>query len=230
MSGHPTIVTPTPAGFQTHKVAHHYTTAEQEFQACKFAFWLFLATEVMLFGGLFMAYIGMKGEYPETFVECGKQLDWKLGGLNTLILLTSSWTMALAVRAAQHSERKPMLVYLNLTIACAFGFMVVKYFEYSSKFEHGVFPGWFYHPHGETALALSGLAHPNLFFSMYFTMTALHGLHVVGGIVAISWLVWRGSQGRFHSGYYLPVDLIGLYWHIVDIIWIFLFPLLYLVP
>ena len=232
MSGHATIVTPTPpGGFQTHTVAHHFDSAEQELQASKLAFWLFLATEIMLFGGLFAAYILFHDHYAETFRECGKLLDWKLGALNTSLLLTSSWTMALGVRAAQLSQRKPMVIWLGITFACAAGFMIVKYIEYSSKYSHGIFPliGLF-SPDAHYAEALAGLAHPRMFFSLYFTMTGIHGLHVLIGMIAIAWLMWRGAQGRFHSGWYVPVVLIGLYWHVVDLIWIFLFPLLYLVP
>jgi len=235
---HSTIVTPTPeGGFQTHTVAHHFRTAEQEFQAAKFGFWLFLATEIMLFGGLFAAYIYFHGVYSEAFRVGGSLLDWKLGALNTVLLPTSSWTMATAVRTAQTSQRKQMVWWLTATVVCALGFMVVKYIEYTGKYHHGIFPftGIFggdpvFAPTGYYADALQGLAHPQLYFNLYFTMTGIHGLHVLIGIFAISWLIWRGRQGRFHSGWYTPVELVGLYWHVVDLIWIFLFPLLYLVP
>ena len=231
MSDHRTIVTPTPEGFQPHTVAHHFDSAEQEFQASKLGFWLFLATEVMLFGGLFAVYILFHGIYPETFQAGGKLLSWELGAVNTCLLLCSSWTMALGVRSAQLSQRKAMVRWLFITFACAAGFMVIKYIEYSSKYEHGIFPllGIF-EPDGHYAAALAGVEHARMFFTLYFTMTAIHGLHVLIGMVAIAWLMWRGSQGRFHSGWYVPVDLVGLYWHVVDLIWIFLFPLLYLVP
>jgi cytochrome c oxidase subunit 3 len=227
---HQTLITPAPAGFKPHRVAHHFSNFEQEFQASKLGFWLFLATEVMLFGGLFAAYIIFHGHYEETFRACGKQLSWQLGGLNTIILLTSSWTMAMGVRASQTSRKQAMQTWLFLTILCALGFMVVKYFEYGAKFDHGLLPGYWFSPHGEYATLMSGLAYPNLFFSMYFTMTSIHGLHVLGGIFAISWLMWGGARNKYHAGYYMPVELVGLYWHIVDLIWIFLFPLLYLVP
>ncbi len=229
---HATIVTPTPdGGFQTHTVAHHFKTAEQEFQAAKFAFWLFLVTEVMLFGGLFAAYIYYHHFYPESFRAGGSLLDWRLGALNTMFLLTSSWTMANGVRTAQTSRRKEMVVWLWLTVILAGGFMVVKYIEYSGKFHHGIFPFiQLWQPDGHYAEVLEGQAYPKLFFNIYFTMTGLHGVHVLGGMVAIGWLIWRGGSGRFHSGWYIPVDLVGLYWHVVDLIWIFLFPLLYLVP
>jgi cytochrome c oxidase subunit 3 len=230
--GHSTIVTPTPeGGFQTHAVAHHFKSAEQEFQSAKLAFWLFLATEVMLFGGLFAAYLYFHGVYPETFQKGGSLLDWKLGALNTGLLLTSSWTMAMGVRASQLSQRKAMVNWLVLTVLCALGFMVVKYIEYSTKYHHGIFAfTGLFTPDEHYAPELTGLAYPQLYFNLYFTMTGIHGLHVLIGIFAIAWLIWRGAQGRFHSGWYTPVELVGLYWHVVDLIWIFLFPLLYLVP
>ncbi len=228
--GHALPTTPTPEGFIPHKVAHHFNTHVQEYQSCKLVFWLFLATEIMLFGGLFAAYFVYHNLYPETFRVGGQQLDWTLGALNTSILLSSSWTMAMGVRAAQLSQKKAMLTYLGLTVAGAVGFMVVKYFEYSGKFSHGLYPGRYFHPHGEYAALFEGVEWPNLFFSLYFTMTGIHGLHVVIGAILIVWVMWRGAKGHYHSGHYLPVDLVGLYWHLVDLIWIFLFPLLYLVP
>lgn len=228
--GHEAIVTPTPAGFVPHKVAHHYESHVQEFQSCKLAFWLFLATEILLFGGMFAAYFVYHGLYPKTFHAGGHELNWKLGSLNTLILLTSSYTMAMGVRACQLSQKKQMMTYLTLTVLGALGFLVVKYFEYSAKIDHGLLPGFFFNPHGEYAKAFEGVEHPNLFFSFYFTMTGIHGLHVVIGAVLIGWVMVGGAKGKYHSGHFLPVDLVGLYWHLVDLIWIFLFPLLYLVP
>jgi cytochrome c oxidase subunit 3 len=214
-------------GFLPHTVAHHFDTSEQEYQSCKLGFWLFLATEILLFGGLFAAYFYFHHEYPVTFRECGHQLDWKLGAVNTTVLLVSSWTMAMGVRSAATSQKGPMLRYLALTLLGALIFLGVKYVEYSSKYEHGFMPGRFFtDPHGD----LAHVEHPNLFFSLYFTMTGLHGLHVLVGAGLIAWIMKAGARGRFHANYYLPVDLVGLYWHLVDLIWIFLFPLLYLVP
>ena len=163
--GHSTIVTPTPeGGFQTHAVAHHFKTAEQEFQAAKFGFWLFLATEIMLFGGLFAAYIYYHDVYAETFRMGGSLLDWKLGALNTSLLLTSSWTMAMGVRAAQLSQKKPLVMWLTLTVLCAGGFMVVKYIEYSTKYHHGIFPFTGLFSPDEHYAVLNGLAHPERAF------------------------------------------------------------------
>jgi len=236
--GHAVIETPAPKGFMPHRVAHHFDTQIQEFQSCKLVFWLFLATEIMLFGGMFAAYFVYHDFYPETFVIGGQQLNWKLGSLNTIILLSSSYTMAMGVRSAMLSNKRRMLVFLTLTVLGAVGFLVVKYFEYSAKFHHGLLPGSFWFGEHATLLREEGgltevfkdVQWPNLFFSFYFTMTGIHGLHVLIGAILICWIIKRGASGRYHSGHYVGVDLVGLYWHLVDLIWIFLFPLLYLVP
>ncbi len=120
-----------------------------------------------------------------------------------------------------------IVALLFLTFLCACGFLVVKYFEYSVKYDHGLMPGSFWNPSNPALLDHENM---NLFFSFYWTMTGIHGFHVLGGMFAIAWLLWRGKKGHFHENHYMPVDLVGLYWHLVDLIWIFLFPLLYLVP
>lgn len=239
---HHAVVIPAPGPeFVPHTVPHHFSTPVQEFQSGKLGFWLFLATEILLFGGLFAAYFYYHEMYPETFVLGGQQLNWKLGALNTSVLLLSSWTMAMGVRSAQTSQKKKTLVYLALTVIGAAIFMVIKFFEYKAKNEHGLIVfselfspyneatgqlPWFKDPHGEMA----GVPHGHMFFAIYLTMTAIHGLHVVIGAGLIIWVMVGTAKGRFHAGYFLPVDLVGLYWHLVDLIWIFLFPLLYLVP
>jgi cytochrome c oxidase subunit 3 len=228
---HAALHTPAPPGFVPHTVAHHFDSAEQEYQSAKFGFWLFLATEILLFGGIFAAYFFFHGKYPETFRTGGQQLDWKLGALNTTVLLFSSYTMAMGVRSAQVSDRRRTGIYLAITLLCALAFLVVKYFEYSHKIHLGLLPGsWFANPARDVTGVMAGLPFPNLYFSFYWTMTGIHGFHVLVGAFLIGWLILRTRRGHFHSGYYTPVDLVGLYWHIVDLIWIFLFPLLYLVP
>lgn len=240
--GHHSVVIPAPGPeFVPHTVAHHFDTPVQEFQAAKLGFWLFLATEILLFGGLFAAYFYYHEVYPETFRLGGQQLDWKLGAVNTTVLLLSSWTMAMGVRSAQTSQKQKTLMFCGLTVVGAAIFMVIKFFEYKAKNEHGfvVFSelfslydestgslGWFKDYHG----VMAGVPHGHLFFAIYLTMTAIHGLHVVIGAGLIVWIMVGAAKGRFHNGYFLPVDLVGLYWHLVDLIWIFLFPLLYLVP
>jgi len=210
-----------------HHHAHHFANSAQEFSASKMGMWLFLVTEVLLFSGLFLGYAFAKSLYPEMWYEASKQLDWKLGALNTLVLITSSFTMALAVNAAQtnlNGEKTGRLVKLLVaTIALAGAFLVVKYFEYSHKFHMGLLPGPLY--------TFGGINEPNahLFFGLYFLMTGLHGFHVVVGMGLLTWVTIRASKGHFYSEYYTPVEVGGLYWHLVDLIWIYLFPLLYLV-
>jgi cytochrome c oxidase subunit 3 len=245
--GHHSVVIPAPGPeFVPHTVAHHFDTPVQEFQAAKLGFWLFLATEILLFGGLFAAYIYYHGMYPETFRAGGHQLDWKLGAINTTVLLLSSWTMAMGVRSAQTSQKKKTMMFCALTVLGAAIFMVIKFFEYRSKTQHGLFDftkmfapyneatgqvAWFTDIHNVMVDAAGApLPHGHLYFAIYVTMTAIHGLHVIIGAGLIIWVMKGVAKGRFHAGYYLPVDLVGLYWHLVDLIWIFLFPLLYLVP
>ena len=240
--GHHSVVIPAPGPeFVPHTVAHHFDTPVQEFQAAKLGFWLFLATEILLFGGLFAAYFYFHESYPETFRQGGHQLDWRLGALNTTVLLLSSWTMAMGVRSAQTSQKQKTLMFCGLTVLGAAIFMVVKFFEYKAKNEHGliVFSELFHAYDDATGSVpwfkdydgvMAGMTHAPMFFAIYLTMTGIHGLHVIIGAGLIIWVMKGTAKGRFHAGYFLPVDLVGLYWHLVDLIWIFLFPLLYLVP
>ena len=213
-----------PASEVRHHVGHHYADAEQEFTSAKLGFWLFLATELLLFGGLFVAFVVFQNKYPEMFIAAHHHLDRILGGTNTVVLITSSLTMALGVRAAQLGQQKRLLGFLSATLVLAAVFLVIKYFEYSAKFEHGLLPGFWYNPH-DVGDPVNG----NLFFGLYFMMTGLHGVHVVAGMIAISWILVRSARGHFSPDYHTPVELVGLYWHLVDLIWIYLFPLFYLV-
>ena len=225
--------------------AHHFHSMDQQNSANKMGMWLFLVQELLFFIGLFMAYATMRYFYADTFesVQARNLLSIPMGGGNTIVLLTSSLTMALAVRAAQTEERGKMLMHLALTVAFACTFLVIKYFEYSHKIHDGLLPGkYFSHDGWELArdpsgniigtLSESGAVivsdAPQLFFSIYFVMTGVHGLHVLIGIGLILWLFLRTKRGEFNAENYSPVENIGLYWHLVDLIWIFLFPLLYL--
>lgn len=205
------------------RLQHHFATFEQQFDAAKIGMWLFLATEILLFGGLFVGFALQQSAHPAAFVEAHHHLDKRLGALNTVVLLFSSFTMVMGVWSAQHGRTKALVRYLLVTLACAGIFLVVKGFEYHHKFEEGLLPGMFYHHHGDTV--------PNqfIFYSFYFMMTGLHGIHVLVGMGAIIWVLLRARRGEFNSTYYSPVDLVGLYWHLVDLIWIYLFPLLYLI-
>ena len=205
------------------RLQHHFATFEQQFDAAKIGMWLFLATEVLLFGGLFVGFAMQQSAHPQAFVEAHHHLDKRLGALNTIVLLFSSFTMVMAVHSAATNRQKALIRYLIVTLACAGIFLVVKFFEYENKIHEGLLPGKFYSHKGDHV--------PNqfIFFSFYFMMTGLHGLHVIGGMLVITWVLLRARKGTFNSTYYSPVDLVGLYWHLVDLIWIYLFPLLYLI-
>jgi cytochrome c oxidase subunit 3 len=343
-------MTTTAHGHDTHAhprfLAHHFETPQQQFDSGKLGIWLFLTTEILLFSGLFCAYAVYRATHPEVFRWAHLYLNKTLGGINTLVLIFSSFTMAWSVRAAQTGEQGKLKILLAITILCGFAFMGIKYVEYKDKWEHGTLWGVKYNPHvaptahsgqqvaeeapenhnpapadmstdhkdsldhkitagaehkdeatagehgkgnlpaapasapaqtpggakptdgiGRTADGLTAemskigrppagpsevnpdwvAAHtvrppaetkgelvpePNnahLFFSVYFLMTGLHGLHVVAGMAVIGWCLLRAFRGDFGPDYFNPIDYTGLYWHVVDLVWIFLFPLLYLI-
>ncbi|MBI1374153.1 MAG: cytochrome c oxidase subunit 3 family protein [Phycisphaera sp.] len=294
--------------------AHHFESMEQQVASGKLGMWVFLATEILMFGGLFCAYAVWRARHFEAFEIGHKQLNTLMGFINTLVLIASSFTMAWAVRTAQLNKNKATAVLLALTFLGGCGFMTIKYFEYKAKWDHGIFVGepWGHwntfreeakteleaektatqlappttgtpglvnalptpgktpegfigadaaaadaHGHeaeahappaahgeghepaaeGESAHAAAGEHHidpddalkARTFFSIYFCMTGLHGLHVLVGMGLIAWIFFRALKGEFTETYNAPVDLVGLYWHLVDLIWIFLFPLLYLI-
>ena len=298
-------------------LGHHWENPQQQFEAGKLGMWLFLATEVLLFGGLFVGYSVWRGNHPELFQFGSKYLNTAMGATNTVVLICSSLTMAWAVTAAQQNKQKLLKIMLTLTLAGAMAFLVIKYFEYTHKFNEGIYPGIsFYQQPGEkshywdqsteafarptwtipvantvpdmtmpmsemstVAAAAAGPAGFNagaletaesgeapvhaptpgvathdapgehadvvqpthhlqdplrprdahMFFNIYFMMTGLHGIHVLMGIFLIGWLLYRANKGEFSDKYFTPIDLGGLYWHVVDLIWIFLFPLFYLI-
>jgi len=200
---------------------HHFYTMGQQLEASVLGMWVFLVTEVMFFGGLFMAYILYRSMYPDAWLAGSHELNEMLGGINTVVLIFSSLTMALAVRAAQVGSWMGQVVNLILTIIFGTIFLVVKYFEYAAKFEHHLVPGAHFDPARDPA--------QQLYFSLYFMMTGIHALHMVVGIVLMLIILRMAWKGRFSAEYYGPVEVSGLYWHFVDIVWIFLFPLLYLI-
>jgi cytochrome c oxidase subunit III len=205
-------------------LADHFATPEQQVESGKLGMWLFLATEILLFGGLFVAYAVFNYIHPDLFKEAHKFLDVTLGAVNTVVLLFSSLTVVLAIHAAQKNKRHFVIINLVITLACAVTFLVVKYFEYSHKFHAGLLPGMHF-----TNASVSNPDQIHIYFGIYFLMTGLHGIHVLIGIAVLTWLLLRTIKGDFSSQYYLPLELGGLYWHLVDVIWIFLFPLLYLI-
>lgn len=202
---------------------HHFHDSAQQADAAKLGTWLFLLTEILLFGGLFCAYAIFRAWYPDMFWEAHKQLDVVLGSINTVVLITSSVTMALAIRSMQLNNRTHTLWFLAATLMFAATFLVIKYFEYEHKIHLGQLPGKYY-----TYTGLEG-NNPHVFFSIYFAMTGLHGFHVLGGMGLIVWMMIRTLRGTISAEYYTPIEMTGLYWHLVDLIWIFLFPLLYLI-
>jgi cytochrome c oxidase subunit III len=315
-------------------LAHHFDTMEQQFDSAKLGMWVFLATEILMFGGLFCAYAIYRGNHPEVFQYAHQALNTTLGATNTAILLASSLTMAWGVRCSQLNQQKGLVLCLILTLMGGFGFLGIKYVEYSSKYSHGMWVGpynAFYptaenannapgvkghefdltlkfdkghdahaggdahgHEHAAPAAAVEAPKAPSatnaftqaeplvdrsaiplparssdrlkndylavatpsyspmtqfevhkhvgwddlkpaerravyIFFQIYYCMTGLHGLHVLIGMALITWVLIRSIKGEFSSAFFTPVDLVGLYWHLVDLIWIFLFPLLYLI-
>ena len=199
---------------------HHFHSMDQQLEASVLGMWVFLVTEIMFFGGLFMAYIVYRWMYPEAWIAGSNHLNVPLGGLNTLVLICSSVTMVLAVRAAQTGSRSGQILHLILTMVFGTVFLVVKYFEYKDKFTHHLVPG----PNFDPALP----AAQQIFFSLYFIMTGVHAAHMVVGLGIMTTILVMAWRGRFGPDYYTPVEVSGLYWHFVDIVWIFLFPLLYL--
>jgi len=208
-------------------LAHHFDNLEQQREAGSLGMWLFLVTEIMFFGGLFTGYIIYRMQHPQAFAIASSTLDWKLGALNTVVLIVSSLTMALAVYFAQMGSRRSQVIFLVLTMLLGAVFLVVKGFEYADKFEHHHFPGlnfqW-----NEAVPAGVSTHHIQMFYWIYFAMTGLHALHMIIGIGAMLFLIFYAYRGRYTPEYHAPVELTGLYWHFVDIVWIFLFPLLYL--
>ncbi len=293
-------------------VDHHFENADQQYQSAKLGMWIFLSTEILFFGGLFVAYSVYRANHPEVFVFGHHFLDKNLGALNTVILICSSLTAAWAVRAAQLKQIGMLKLMIVVTTVFAFGFLGVKGVEYNAKWKHGLLWAGSYNPHLEhdeeiteintdesvhedgaeetvevvseaqrvgdavleepegftvavtedsqaappadpdrSAIAPAaegpvGLAAPDdgaadepaievepanaqIYFSIYFLMTGLHGIHVIGGIGAFIWLLVCARRGDFDSGHFTRVDMVALYWHLVDLIWIYLFLLLYLI-
>ena len=202
---------------------HHFDNLEQQREAGTLGMWVFLMTEVMFFGGIFTAYVVYRTLHAAGFAAASHELDVTLGAINTAVLICSSLTMALAVYAAQTGKRSGQIGFLLLTISLGLVFLVIKFFEYKAKFDHGLVPGLPFHHVGADA------SDWKMFFSIYFGMTGMHALHMIVGIGVLAVLVKQAWRGRFSPEYYTPVELTGLYWHFVDIVWIFLFPLLYLI-
>jgi len=183
--------------------------------------WLFLFTELLLFGGMFLIYSVYRFEYPEAFHVAAKELNIIMGAFNTAVLLTSSMTMALSIVAIQRNQKTLSIVLQIITILLAIFFLVNKYFEWTAKFHHGIYPG--------SEELLSKGSGEILFFGLYYVMTGLHGLHVIVGMFLIAVMTRLTRKDIINNESYARLENAGLYWHLVDIIWIFLFPLFYLI-
>jgi cytochrome c oxidase subunit III len=216
---------------------HHFETAEQQREAASFGMWLFLLTEIMFFGGLFFAYLLYRNWYYDAFVSASNSISMPLGLINTIVLISSSFTMALGVWAAEMKNKKLLQMFLTLTIVLGFVFLGVKTVEYHDKFvEHHV-PGAsfdiadFVHPKDakEKPLSVDMANKTQIYFSLYFAMTGVHAVHMIIGIAILFVLLWKARTGLYTTGYVQPIENFGLYWHLVDIVWIFLFPFLYLI-
>ena len=218
---------------RTGELYGQFQTLDQQRDAASLGMWVFLITEIMFFGGLFLAYTVNRAIYSVAFAEASRELNVRMGGANTGVLIVSSFTMAMGVWCSQTGRKKLLVAFLIATLALGSVFLGVKYFEYAEKFHHHLVPGYDFHfPDVKPEIAAQDAyinAHAQLFFSLYFGMTGLHALHMVVGAGLLIWLIAQAAKGRYTPTYNTPVEVIGLYWHFVDIIWIFLFPLLYLI-
>ena len=217
---------------QNPALLHHFATESQQKNAASLGMWLFLAQEVMFFGGMFCAYLIYRYKYFGDFGSASQTLNIWYGTINTAVLICSSLTVVLAVRAAQLGKRKALVTWLLLTIVLGIAFLGIKGIEYYEKFENHHVPG--------PSFAYTGTVpgHPDLpvnprhaeiYFSLYFAMTGMHALHMIVGVGLFSTLAFFAWRGKYSSEYYTPIENAGLYWHFVDIVWIYLFPLLYLI-
>jgi cytochrome c oxidase subunit 3 len=212
------------------EAAHHHPALQHHFEdlgvqktASSLGMWLFIAQEMMFFGGMFLAYTVYRNLYPEAWAEASHHLNWQLGGINTAVLILSSLTMALAVRCSALGRSRQTVLFLVATVVLGTIFLGVKVVEYADKFEHHLVPGAHFVFPGPNARPAE------IFYSLYFAMTGLHAVHMIIGIPILLYLAWRAHRGGYGPAYHTPVEMTGLYWHFVDIVWIFLFPLLYLV-
>ncbi len=212
------------------RLEEQYENLDQQHRAASLGMWVFLATEVMFFGALFLSVGVYRHLYPLEFEKASERLNWVIGGVNTLVLLLSSLMIVLAVHFAQHGKRKRIVLFLGLTALLGVCFLCLKGVEYYGDYVEFLIPGWRFRAADWTAAGLrpDQVPHVKLFLFLYWVMTGLHGIHVtigIGVVLVIMAMAWRG---RFSPEYYAPVDVTALYWHFVDIVWIFLLPTLYL--
>ena len=214
---------------------HHFENMEQQREAGTLGMWVFLVTEIMFFGGMFLAYTLYRFQYPVAFATASNHLDWKLGAINTAVLIVSSFTMAMAVYTTQVGKRSASILCLILTMILGATFLGIKAIEYYEKYRDHLIPGHLIpgNPFNPDVHALHlpvgvPLGNVELFYWIYFAMTGMHALHMIIGLGLMTWLTINAWREKYSPEYFAPVEVSGLYWHFVDIIWIFLFPLLYL--
>ena len=214
---------------------HHFENMEQQREAGTLGMWVFLVTEIMFFGGMFLAYTLYRTLYPEAFASASNHLDITLGAVNTGVLILSSFTMAMAVYFTQTGKSRPQVLCLILTLILGLTFLGIKAVEYHQKYTDRLIPGklipgaeFTTDPHAVHLLEGATLKQVEMFYYIYFAMTGMHALHMIIGAGLLLYLIIFSLKGRFDPEYHSPVEVIGLYWHFVDIVWIFLFPLLYL--
>ncbi len=212
-----------PSAVEAH-LRHHFATPEQQMDASTLGMWTFLITEVLFFGGMFAAYAVYRGMYPAAFASTSRYMDLVLGGTNTAVLICSSLTMALSVRAAQLSKRRDLIIFLIVTMIFGTIFLWIKWIEWHAKWVEHKVPG-FNFQYDQPQFVHNA----QILFFLYFAMTGMHALHMVIGVGLLTFLLVQAIRCVFNARYFAPVEMIGLYWHFVDIVWIFLFPLLYLI-
>jgi cytochrome c oxidase subunit 3 len=218
------VTLPPPAHPPHHPfLQHHFEDMGQQHEASTLGMWVFLTTEILFFGGILMAYTLYRVLYPEAWAEGAHHQNWKIGTFNTAVLIGSSLTMALSVYFAERGRRLATVWSLISTLGLGTVFLVIKGIEYHAHFEEGLLPGRYFTYQSPIAPKVE------LFMTFYFGMTGLHALHMIIGAGLLIWMIWRAWRGHFGPEYYSPVEVMGLYWHFVDIVWIFLFPLLYLI-
>ena len=204
-------------------LAHHFESLSKQAHAARLGMWLFLGTEILLFGGLFVGYSMYRTLFGAGFQAASHHLDKTLGTVDTFVLITSSFSMAMSIHWAR--ARRSGLATLALLVTIGFGlaFLAIHSYEYYRDVTEGALPGKFYHVEGAM------LPGASMFYTLYYIMTGLHSFHVVIGVGLLTWLTWRTRRGDFSEAYDTPLELGGMYWHLVDLIWIFLYPLLYLI-
>ena len=218
---------------QAHReLRHHFVDMQQQANTASLGMWLFLVTEVMFFGGMFCAYLIYRLMYFKDFAAASQSIAVGWGAANTAVLLVSSFTMAMAVRCAQLGKQKLLVIFLLFTMLFGATFLGVKAKEYYDKYEEHHIPGMNFNFDGKLLghpEYVVNQRHAEMFFSLYFAMTGMHALHMIIGLGLMAYLILASMRGKFDTSYYTPVENIGLYWHFVDVVWIYLFPLLYLI-